>query len=994
MTSHNLIKNVLIIIVLISILLPSDLFSQFQTDPVRVIPKSPESASFDQYLNVPVSLATGVPQISIPLYTISLDGLEIPVSISYHASGVKVDDIATPIGLNWVLNAGGRVSRTIIGVEDANANGWIGTSVPNPDYCIDRDDLVQYYGQENDLAPDIYTYTIPGAIGSFFYTTNGDILKTTVDDIIFTDSLNIWDSKGNHFKFKNGDFSFITIENNCFPMTIDCLHFIGNGITTWHLENITTPTDDTIKFSYTPHSFSTPNVVTKYEYVRLTPNPFYGTGVDTDTIKTWTTTSYSTNIISKIETKKEKIEFFYDTDNDASIMQKRLNKIEITELINGNKIKTIKFIHGHYQGDPCLRLDTLRVSGTDTSKCLTYCFDYHSGSLQSYGSYKRDIFGFHNDNTKYHMIPRCEYADTTYFAPDDFADREIDTSRIQYGVLTKITYPTGGSVKYTYEVNKETINNINYFASGLRVKQIEYLDKNNALIKKENFTYYGLISDKIHTEGMFTNHYFKRGLDDVTPQPLYSEMKWSSIAIPTSEFIKKDYYGFYYETVIKKISDGINNTGYTESNFNGYYDNFNLSPYNIEENIYDENDKLVKKTSYSYSIDTTRIQALGLDLSYNYWGLYFDCDGNSIIKSGVDGTSIKQYYNNLQKSFYTSTEFLKTETKIVDYFNNESDSSVIKNRDYYEIITYEGVDCLLKTGNSNYNFFGNDSTLIDSTATKYVKDYTFTGFPSELEDSLIIGKPIDVRQYKQYNNNVLLTAGKTTEYNKYGKPTKEYLWEGADPSAESWSDNELLSGNGGFNEKIIYEYDSLSHKLISSTLTDNITTTFIWGYDNNYPIAKVENASSDEVYHTSYEDSEGVLNQGKLKTGKKVKSLSSPDTIPGILIEGDYIMSYFWRSTESSEWELQIQQEHINTLGETILTDKSSGHIDELRVYPIDAMMTTYTFDPLIGITSSTDPGNSTTYYLYDSFGQLRAVKDGKGNILKAYRYHYADQEQ
>jgi YD repeat-containing protein len=51
--------------------------------------------------------------------------------------------------------------------------------------------------------------------------------------------------------------------------------------------------------------------------------------------------------------------------------------------------------------------------------------------------------------------------------------------------------------------------------------------------------------------------------------------------------------------------------------------------------------------------------------------------------------------------------------------------------------------------------------------------------------------------------------------------------------------------------------------------------------------------------------------------------------------------------------------------------------------------MKTYTYDPLIGITSMTDQNNITTYYEYDSFSRLKYIKDQNKNILKAYDYHY-----
>lgn len=54
----------------------------------------------------------------IPLYNIKAGNYTLPISISYHASGIKTDDVATCVGLGWVLNAGGAITRTVRGLPD------------------------------------------------------------------------------------------------------------------------------------------------------------------------------------------------------------------------------------------------------------------------------------------------------------------------------------------------------------------------------------------------------------------------------------------------------------------------------------------------------------------------------------------------------------------------------------------------------------------------------------------------------------------------------------------------------------------------------------------------------------------------------------------------------------------------------------------------------------------------------------------------------------
>lgn len=84
----------------------------------RIIPPSPETFSIFRFVDYPVNHSTGVPEISIPLYNITCGSLNVPIAIDYHAGGRQISDLSGPIGLGWILNAGGIISRTIYGFPD------------------------------------------------------------------------------------------------------------------------------------------------------------------------------------------------------------------------------------------------------------------------------------------------------------------------------------------------------------------------------------------------------------------------------------------------------------------------------------------------------------------------------------------------------------------------------------------------------------------------------------------------------------------------------------------------------------------------------------------------------------------------------------------------------------------------------------------------------------------------------------------------------------
>jgi len=59
-----------------------------------------------------------------------------------------------------------------------------------------------------------------------------------------------------------------------------------------------------------------------------------------------------------------------------------------------------------------------------------------------------------------------------------------------------------------------------------------------------------------------------------------------------------------------------------------------------------------------------------------------------------------------------------------------------------------------------------------------------------------------------------------------------------------------------------------------------------------------------------------------------------------------------------------------------------SAYIDELRIYPVNATMTTTTYKPLFGPGSTCDANNNIQYLEYDVFGVTTIVRDMRGKII------------
>ncbi len=78
-----------------------------------IAPASPNAGSLGKYVDIPVSYHTGVPKTSIDIFNVQNGGLSLPITLNYHASGIRVGEMASWVGLGWTLQSGGMITRTI-----------------------------------------------------------------------------------------------------------------------------------------------------------------------------------------------------------------------------------------------------------------------------------------------------------------------------------------------------------------------------------------------------------------------------------------------------------------------------------------------------------------------------------------------------------------------------------------------------------------------------------------------------------------------------------------------------------------------------------------------------------------------------------------------------------------------------------------------------------------------------------------------------------------
>lgn len=76
-----------------------------------------------------------------------------------------------------------------------------------------------------------------------------------------------------------------------------------------------------------------------------------------------------------------------------------------------------------------------------------------------------------------------------------------------------------------------------------------------------------------------------------------------------------------------------------------------------------------------------------------------------------------------------------------------------------------------------------------------------------------------------------------------------------------------------------------------------------------------------------------------------------------------------------------------NFAGSTKPSEEEWNKLNALRALLPHALVYTYKYEPMIGVTSITDPKGMTLHYEYDAKGRLTVERDGDNNIIKTYRY-------
>ncbi len=313
--------------------------------------------------------------------------------------------------------------------------------------------------------------------------------------------------------------------------------------------------------------------------------------------------------------------------------------------------------------------------------------------------------------------------------------------------------------------------------------------------------------------------------------------------------------------------------------------------------------------------------------------------------------------------------------------------------------------------------------------TKYPQDYIPTGGTvtgnANLDAMIAVNRVADVIETRDSLYHPGASAGMVTgaQLQTYrmlpnGLPAKDkvYRLDLAAPVNDfqpySISGN-TVSQDPRYRQLISFDRYDVKSNVIQYTTSNAPTVNYIWDYSRTFPIAKVINSDSVSSAYTSFEGDgtggwtigTGTANSFGL-TGSRCYSLAGTISKTGLSSTSSYIISYWVQGTSNpftisgagsasqgktvSIGGRQWTYFEAKATGITTASILGTGVLDEIRLYPANAQMTTYTYIPEIGMSSQCDVGNKVSYYSYDVLGRLQMVRDQDGNVIKTIDYHYS----
>jgi len=476
---HNIKTVVMVICCIITLQAYSQIDPNLSFSLPNLMVASPEAASLGKFGQIPVSAYTGIPNINIPLYTIKEGEIQLPLSIDYHAGGIKVEEMASCVGLGWALNAGGVITRVQRGQEDfQNLPRTEAIRLYQDYYKPDGDKMSNdsrdsilldiYYGAADGEA-DLFYYNFGGISGKFFLGDDGNTYTMPRTDlkIEWINGFVITTGQGIKYKFQATESNETTPYSasvSSWGSSTNGVYSDGTAITNtsaWYLTEIDDTHGNSITFTYTTGGveFKTKSI-DSYNLLQAGYNSSMVCPAEHS--YSYSLVDQSGPILQSIHFSNGMIYFrrsYPRLDQGGTALQ----RIDIYTP-DSTLVKAYRFYNSYFNTSTIgcgpeddihyrLRLDSLREMGGDTTIFKpAYQFSYNATQLPCRLSNAQDHWGYYNgqDNSTF-----ASYQ-LTVGGPWLGANKEPDSNYVKAGMLEQITYPTGGNTHFTYEPNQYT----------------------------------------------------------------------------------------------------------------------------------------------------------------------------------------------------------------------------------------------------------------------------------------------------------------------------------------------------------------------------------------------------------------------------------------------------------------------------------------------------------------------------------------------------------
>lgn len=917
-------------IILCGMIISINLFSQGKYGHV-----TPTTADFIRYGEIPVSLFTGKMSLNIPLYTYKDNDFTLPLNLTYNAEGFKPKKRSGVVGLDWIINAGGCITREVYGVPDEDIPsasqgqmwGYLNVlkKLNYPDkneiwnlsskYILksnnDEYDLKMIDGFFAEYTPDLFLFNFSRHSGQFMINNQGkgqannkgykiDLSKFTSQRrheqfVPESSSLSITTPDGYQYLF-GGDLSAIEFSISFKPREKANIYTCKPTILAWHLKKIIAPNGRQVIFYYKKERFSLNRKSNLWSSTRNGSSP-----------SNYQYTAVKHVLLDSIKIDEVCISF-------KKSVEKTFQETDPKDRFN---TEYEDFNHANYQ------LDQIEIRKA-TTLLFSYDLKFKNKDRRRFlNSIKR------NDNACYNFI----YEHTSYPKPNQIQSSDYwgfwkrNNYSHSYSLLKKIVYPTKGYSIFEYEPHvtsktvSKTVKSTNEWVKtdlikekrtigGARIKKIKNYTEKGILASEKEYQYTNSIDNTNSSSGIL----YQSPLHGTT----LSGMTFIYGGWRENYNIEEPHVG--YSTVFEKS----NENGYIKYNFTDYKSNpdkinskvrvpngninlflatrVNRTTSNSKERGLVRATKSYKKTS-SYSVESESLQ-YPFDLPHFELAVLGMPPENEILDKECIVTFSNPGGAALCNLIYLKNHPITHKTKIIDGVSSQR---------FYK---YNNFDLL-----QELKIIGSNQDSVKTIYT-YPFDYTSPIMKKMKENNLLSY----IVEEKQYRNKTLVYRKK----NNYNSPEEslgayingEYYAVGSNPLIQLTSYSNV---------------NSVLNPTVKTNLRTGVKTIYLWGYNYRYIVA--------EIVNSNYNDVKNIIG------GK-------PEDFGGLYT--------------------------------------NFSKLDLLRTALPHAQVTTYTYRPFIGMTSKTEPNGITIYYGYDNSGRLKEIykmKNTNKQVIEKYDYHYSSED-